>query len=200
MFWQSTATTYIPLRNCSILVHVHKVYSSSTTKWQKIYSNNIIASLDCRGWSFFYELDVLKVAYVVFYDTLSFMYILSTKYKSRHNAHTQVWNFLPRCKTWEKPTTIFIGKDCFIASNSTDLCGKLCPRIIRPVCGTNGVTYDNFCLLEVAACKNPQVSILLIHFGHYLQEQHNKGQACAYVCNLWLLSAIQSQKFASNCK
>ena len=33
------------------------------------------------------------------------------------------------------------------------LCRKGCPRNLRPVCGSDNVTYDNKCLLELKACE-----------------------------------------------
>ena len=29
-----------------------------------------------------------------------------------------------------------------------------CPQLDKPVCGTDGQTYSNVCLLKVAACRN----------------------------------------------
>ena len=31
-------------------------------------------------------------------------------------------------------------------------CAKICPRIYRPVCASDGNTYSNACMMEVAAC------------------------------------------------
>ncbi|XP_066952731.1 agrin-like [Macrobrachium rosenbergii] len=41
-------------------------------------------------------------------------------------------------------------------------CGN-CPKIKEPVCGSNGVTYSNQCLLEAAVCKGENVT--LVHNG-----------------------------------
>ena len=38
-------------------------------------------------------------------------------------------------------------------------CTKACHYISRPVCGSNGETYHNTCMLENAACINPEQSI-----------------------------------------
>ena len=34
-------------------------------------------------------------------------------------------------------------------------CPTQCPRNFARVCGTDGQTYNNECLLQVAACNNP---------------------------------------------
>jgi hypothetical protein len=64
---------------------------------------------------------------------------------------------------------------CFIASISTEGCYKPCPKNNEPICGTAGVTYDNICLMKIAGSEKPEVSILLIHDGHFLQGKHKKS-------------------------
>ena len=42
-------------------------------------------------------------------------------------------------------------------------CHKECKHIYNLVCGTDGETYSNECLLSIVTCKNP--SIKLKHLG-----------------------------------
>ena len=44
-------------------------------------------------------------------------------------------------------------------SGSLQDCDHGCPKTLEPVCGSNGETYSNDCLLEVAACENPEQNI-----------------------------------------
>ncbi|OWZ18692.1 Kazal-type serine protease inhibitor [Phytophthora megakarya] len=36
-------------------------------------------------------------------------------------------------------------------------CNPMCERVYDPICGSDGVTYANSCLLEYAECRNPNV-------------------------------------------
>ena len=43
-------------------------------------------------------------------------------------------------------------------------CPQACPRIYRPVCGSDGKTYPNECVLKVNACVNEE-NITVVHEG-----------------------------------
>ncbi|CAG0912305.1 unnamed protein product [Notodromas monacha] len=43
-------------------------------------------------------------------------------------------------------------------------CPNVCPALEDPVCGSNGMTFPNACILEVTACSKNQ-DIKLLHFG-----------------------------------
>ncbi|KAE8979663.1 hypothetical protein PF011_g22756 [Phytophthora fragariae] len=36
-------------------------------------------------------------------------------------------------------------------------CNPMCERVYDPICGSDGITYANLCLLEYAECRNPSI-------------------------------------------
>ena len=44
------------------------------------------------------------------------------------------------------------------------VCPQVCLRLDKPICGSNGVTYDNECELRVRSCL-AQTEITIAHLG-----------------------------------
>merc|ERR1711920_251887 len=53
---------------------------------------------------------------------------------------------------------------------------RVCPRIRRPVCASNGVTYSNACVFRDAKCKSP-TKIEIVHEGSC-----QTAPKCDYAC------------------
>ena len=79
--------------------------------------------------------------------------------------HSQKLHLKIRCREGIKSLTIEEGEfkvpidDCINMSICTADCEKACTRELLPKCGTDGTTYNNQCLLEVAICKDPSLQL-----------------------------------------
>ena len=77
---------------------------------------------------------------------------------------------------------------CPCHPKGTSACPQACPKVLKPVCGSNGKTYDNDCELERAACENPGQNITMVCWGNCpchpkgTSAEHSDNQICPQVC------------------
>ena len=64
-------------------------------------------------------------------------------------------------------------------NNKEKKCETACTREFFPICGSDGKTYNNKCLLKVATCLNPKVE--LKSHGPCDPEKFNEAGMCTYM-------------------
>merc|ERR1712025_50717 len=67
--------------------------------------------------------------------------------------------------------------------NFKNECPEMCPRILAPVCGSNGVSYGNKCEFERAKCESNQ-KLFVVHNGSC--DSKTSVQDCPLFCNRML--------------
>ncbi|XP_066947215.1 serine protease inhibitor dipetalogastin-like [Macrobrachium rosenbergii] len=78
------------------------------------------------------------------------------------------------------------------------VCNRNCPRNIDPVCGTNGKTYDNLCLLLVARrCDN--IRVRRLHDGACGSTTPNCGANVACPFNYAPVCGSDGQTYPNDC-
>jgi len=56
-------------------------------------------------------------------------------------------------------------------------CGDRCPLLLQPVCGSDGKTYSNKCLFNIASCKSDG-EITVAHYG-WCKKEEERDELCS---------------------
>ncbi|CEG49465.1 Protease inhibitor protein [Plasmopara halstedii] len=78
--------------------------------------------------------------------------------------------------------------DTIYTDAAEEKCNSMCKRLYEPICGSDGVTYANLCLLEYAECRNPNIKVFgpgkcpihmqIAHTTHNSESKNNNDVSC----------------------
>ncbi|KAG3108215.1 hypothetical protein PI124_g12437 [Phytophthora idaei] len=81
-----------------------------------------------------------------------------------------------------------VGVSVIDSPATAEKCNPMCDRVYDPICGSDGITYANLCLLEYAECRNPNVKVFgpgkcppnmqAARTSNTLTSTYNGGESC----------------------
>jgi len=91
----------------------------------------------------------------------------------------------------------FIALALIIVATEAKRCLFRCNKMLAPVCGSNGKTYSNECVMRVAACEQKE-AIISVHSGEC---KTVNGKNCFIPCNRMLKPVCGSdgKRYSNEC-
>merc|ERR1711915_147130 len=92
------------------------------------------------------------------------------------------------------------GRECAVINGEPScVCRESCPDHWKPVCGTDGVSYDNHCLLHKAACDS-NIHISPTHRRFCRRDRDALIAREEFITQLALLNDPSANRFALPCE